>query len=323
MKMYFFLPVILFLLSGCDDNECTIIGQQFTRRNRTLVFIEKFNSDMTTVYAVDSAWIENGTFEVTIPADTLNMYRIRFNDQKITPFYAEEGHNCIIPANKSSYNVQLQYGTPHNEWLHNAWDKTEEERAEFIKNNIQNALGVYLFDRDRILDPEDLDELLARVPKNMEHYLALKSMRENLKKYPIVKIGGTYIDFETKDLNENPIKLSDIAGKGEYVVLYFAFHIFETRDIIRSLNQLHRDYEKENIHILFLSYQYPEQLYTPFRSALRKHYIGNNERLVFIADEVLWDKSIRRMYKVGSVNYWVVIGPEGNIAATNLLRESK
>jgi thiol-disulfide isomerase/thioredoxin len=98
----------------------------------------------------------------------------------------------------------------------------------FITRNRDNAAGLFVFQSNTgyksyeyPFTVAELDELLACFSPEMKATRLYKQVADEVNQARRTAGGARFVDFTLKDVDGNPVKLSDHAGKGRYVLLEF------------------------------------------------------------------------------------------------------
>ncbi|MDR2448891.1 MAG: AhpC/TSA family protein [Prevotellaceae bacterium] len=98
--------------------------------------------------------------------------------------------------------------------------KESELTKAFVLANANNMAGQRMFfQMPYAFDVDDLTTLVAGIEnKETEMARAIQTRLTNLKN---VTTGSPFVDMELNDVNDKPVKLSSVAGKGTYVLVDF------------------------------------------------------------------------------------------------------
>ncbi len=91
---------------------------------------------------------------------------------------------------------------------------------DFIKTNITNPLGEYLF-FNQSFSYEQYEEIINVANENFKSKDKVKSIIEAIDRYHKVKVGEKYIDFTMKDPKDQDISLSQFVGKADVILIDF------------------------------------------------------------------------------------------------------
>lgn len=114
--------------------------------------------------------------------------------------------------------------------LENATIKEKAFIEDFVSNNSENVLAAYAL-YDNFFDPflsnlqmftlDEINGIIASLSPNVIESGFGQHLMEKVNMHKISAVGAKYTDFTLLDTNDNPVKLSDYVGKGNYVLLEF------------------------------------------------------------------------------------------------------
>lgn len=313
--MKYSIPILLIIgiISAFKPStpQYEIQGIEFDHLNGQTIYLWKVGKDMISYdngHPLDSAIVTNGTFRFTGPEDTLHMYYI---DPGFL-FLPERGVTVIDPV------LPCRKSTPRNAELWKLWKEKgfpDKETSMFMKSNITNALGVYLFNRGAVTDPNDLESLYTHSNPFMRDYSPLVSLRKQLDSTNPIRTGGRYIDFEREDITARKVRLSDIAGKGKPVCVCFILNPNDTAHIKQHIGQI-KNSQPETIFIALYQYT-PDPAFRNFQQET-----SGNPIQYWIEDNNRFEESVHYRYRIrNAANYFVRISPYGEVEANYVLWE--
>ncbi|MCI5663555.1 MAG: AhpC/TSA family protein [Mediterranea sp.] len=300
---------------------------------------------------LDSAVITNGTFTFKGVQDTTAYRYLTYSAEGKkalrTDFFLENGN---ITVNITSENDHLA-GTPSNDAYQAYQDQiaplsqqmrellkayqdttqTQEQKdatmkeleeldgkmTEVTKNamaqNITNPVGVMLLKQTYYgMELEELDKLLAQVPATFDNDEGIIRIKENVERQKQTAVGKQFIDFEMKDPEGNPVKLSDYAGKGKVVLVdFWASWCGPCRREMPNLVEAYKKYKNQNFEIVGVSLDRDVEAW---KNGIEKLGITWPQ----MSDVKYWDCEGAKLYAVSSIPHTVLIGADGTILARGL-----
>jgi len=258
MKKLFYSLVVLMLAAACGQDTMTVkgtIAEGETFPEDQLVYL----CDGKTV--LDSAAVVNGTFELKAPANPEKRYNIVANFRERAPrdrnwnygVIAEKGVmqvifapvplNCSVEGSRinqavAEFDDQINAITKEYREKAAAIDDDDEEAGEAlyeetmgkikeaslaaIEKNPDNYIARYalqnvIYD----LSLEELDGILAKCGKFVSEDEAISRIRNCKVAEQETAEGKPFVDFAGKTPEGVDIKLSDIVGKGRWVLTDF------------------------------------------------------------------------------------------------------
>ena len=258
MKKILFSLAILALLTACGQKNFTVKGtipEGETFPENTLVFL------MDGETALDSAAVVDGKFQLKAPANPEKMYRIvaKIADRSPRDFswnfgvipekgvfpvtFASTAADCTIegsPINNAynEFNAKIrEFSNEYREKIGALADDAEEEAENVYNQLMEKVKGVSLEaiekNADNFVAKNALQNIIYDLPLD-----ELKSIIGKCGKFigedatisRIVRCkeaeietaeGKPFVDFEGKTPAGEPVKLSDIVGKGKWVLADF------------------------------------------------------------------------------------------------------
>lgn len=190
--------------------------------------------------------------------------------------------------------------------------------SEFIEKNPKSFAAAYVLFRlmSPRLDAAGLREYHAKFDTSVHKSIYLKKVVEKANLLDKTAIGTQFTDFELPNVDGQMVKLSDIAGKGKWVLLdFWASWCAPCR--------------KENPNIVAAFEQFGKRGFTVFGVSLDKNkeaWIDGiaKDKLNWtnVSDLKFWQCTPANMYGVSAIPSNVMINPEGVIVARNIKGEA-
>lgn len=219
--------------SGDKSMSYTISGHVPSNVNAEWIYLYSINGGEFTAF--DSARIEKGAFKLKGQApDTLAF--VALHPGSIDE-YPAVGWNLILEAGDIVIDSANEYatGTPLNdgykEWsseIINLMMTSEsiEPVRDFLRNNwsehSSDFVGSFcLYQMSPYLDFPFIDSLASTVPEEVKGISLLKPFFEQLESVRKMQPGNMFTDLQLKYIDGTPVALSDIIGKGDWVLVDF------------------------------------------------------------------------------------------------------
>lgn len=191
-------------------------------------------------------------------------------------------------------------------------DKTYALQTQEFVNMIprysrSNALMAIIYNNFFSSPADKLQELLNSFDKSMQSNYYAKAMLNQINRTKACEIGQSAPDFEVKDLNGNPVKLSSL--RGQYVLIdFWASWCGPCRKEIPNLKNVYAEFKDKGLKLVGLSIDDSEANW---------HKAVEEEKLDYLQ---LWDseKATMKLYNYNGIPFIILVSPEGIILEKNL-----
>lgn len=196
-------------------------------------------------------------------------------------------------------------------------DSASAERDQFVRkfitNNRSNHVGLYAANNTLGNFPvAEISEIVAEIDPVILETEPGKKFQENAREIQKTSIGAKYVDFELYDPNGKPARLSDYAGKGNYVLLEFwASWCGPCKADIPHLKEVYRAYHPEGFEIIGISL---DEKKDDWIEAINKFEIS----WLQFSDLKAFNGEVAKTYKVTGIPTCVLLGPDGTIITRNM-----
>ncbi len=182
---------------------------------------------------------------------------------------------------------------------------------DFVKANIQNQVGTYLFVRNSYrFDVEQTKELLAAVKPEFKNKLT--KIESRLIPLENTAVGKTFTDIKGKTPEGKDAALSDYVGKGKYVLVdFWASWCPDCIAEIPTLVEAYNLYKDKGFEIVGYSLDRTNEDWV---KGLKKYNITWPQ----ISDLNAWESKPVADYGVSSIPHLVLLDKEGKIIARGL-----
>lgn len=183
-----------------------------------------------------------------------------------------------------------------------------------IQSNPKSVAVAYVFFRQVVpgIDAAKMREGVAKFDSSLMNIVYLKQVIDRAMVLDKVAVGQPFVDFEAADTTGKVVKLSDVAGKGKYVLLdFWASWCSPCR--------------MENPNVVNNFKKFGDKGFTVFGVSLdrnaenwKKAIVDDQLNWTNISDLKFWESAPAALYGVGSIPSNVLIDPNGVIIARNL-----
>jgi peroxiredoxin len=240
----------------------------------------------------------------------------------------EEFLTLIEPLQEEMNNIRIAYqsATPEqqaseafNETLmlreKAIYEKNSESIYRFVKEHPKDFISLHLLQSQLANNPEDEQVLTAfsSLSESIRTSASGKTFAEKLKKLQAVSLGASAPAFEWKDMDGNPVKLSDFKGK----FLLLQFWASDCSHCIAELPTLKTLYHQQNgddfaILAIALDSSNREQEWEAFVKS------NNLPWLNMFDERVNGKKKIAGLYNISQTPSNFLLNKDGQIIAKNL-----
>lgn len=356
MKKILFLSVIAVLFAACQNKTVyTIHGNVLDETYEGQpVFIEKWTDSV--MVKVDSTSITNGKFkfEGETEHSALRFLTLGDNDKKVRSIvivepgqvnvtYDSTFHitGSAINETYSDFNLKQRDLTTKTRSLSNqynaamadetmtesldaelksAYEKVDEESKvlnyNFIKSNVDNELGQYLFMTSySMFNPDQQKEILDMTDDEYKSKKNIKRIVDRLEAMGNVAEGKEFVDFTMKNPKGEYVSLSDYVGKDKYVFVdFWASWCGPCRDEMPNVVNAYNKYKNKGFEIVGVSLDKDEDKWNQGIKDL-------NMTWPQMSDLKLWESEVVGLYAIQSIPHTVLLDKEGKIIAKNLRGE--
>ncbi len=202
--------------------------------------------------------------------------------------------------------------------LDNARDKLYEDfetfMFDFIKTNIANPLGEYLFFNQNF-SYEQYEEILAQANESFKSTEKVKSIIEAIDRYNKVKVGEKYIDFTMKDTKDKEISLSQFVGKGNVVLVdFWASWCGPCMRELPNLVATYNKYKAKGLEIVGVSLDNDKEKWI---NTIK----DSNMTWAQMSELKGWETAVVETYAFRYIPYTVLIDADGTIIARDITGE--
>ncbi|MDR2951339.1 MAG: AhpC/TSA family protein [Prevotella sp.] len=214
-------------------------------------------------------------------------------------------------AKKDTANVQLQADLKKQYKEKN--DQSNRETFNFVKENIQNQMGVYYLTRNYYRF--SLDQLKELVPAIKDEYKSIARVKKVETLVPALEataVGQTFSDVKGKTPEGKDASLSDYAGKGKYVLVdFWASWCPPCRAEMPKLVELYKAYKDKDFEIVGISL---DRTNDDWKNGIKNLNITWPQ----VSDLKFWDSEGATTYGISSIPHLMLLDKDGKIIARGL-----
>lgn len=199
----------------------------------------------------------------------------------------------------------------------NRIDEAAGERDAFIRNfiseNSDNFVGLHAASGSlTYFSVSDIDNIIASIdPAILNTEPGLK-FKESATEIRSTAVGAKFTDLELYDPGDAPVRLSEYAGKGKYVLLEFwASWCGPCKADIPHLKEVYKYYNPEGFEIIGISMDDKKEKWL---EAIERFEIP----WLQVSDLKAFDGDVSRTYKIRGIPTCILLGPDGTIITRNM-----
>jgi len=184
-----------------------------------------------------------------------------------------------------------------------------------IEENKDNIFGAFIFaiTIDKYNSIEALDSAAATI-KYAEKFSDVNNKRKTIKSLEATKEGAMFTDFDGKNIDGTPAKLSDYVGKGQYVLAdFWASWCGPCRGEIPNLKELQKKFGGKKFTVLGINVWDQE---AEFKKALESE--GINYPQLYASHS----KEATTLYGIQGIPQIILFDPDGTIIKRDLRGEA-
>lgn len=298
------------------NGEFTIKGNSENSTLRFLTLGDQENRDRTMIM------VEPGVINITYDS-TFHISGSALNDEFADFNLKQKELTTKIRSLSDQYNAAMVDGTMSESLdteLTSAYEAVAEEAKvlnyNFIKHNIDNELGQYLFmTSSEMFDADQQKEILAMTSEDYKAKKNIKRIVDRLEASEAVAIGNDFVDFTMKNPEGEYVSLSDYVGKDKYVFVdFWASWCGPCRDEMPNVVNAYNKYKNKGLEVVGVSLDNDYDKWTQGIEDL-------NMAWPQMSDLKLWESSVVGLYAIQSIPHTVLLDKEGKIIAKNLRGE--
>lgn len=344
---------LLFMAASCNSNSYKINGSVEGAQNGDTVFFARLADDGW--MEADTAIVKNGKFQIEGTADSCEIFSYYIENENIffqDIVFIEPG-TITIALKGSNEDAQIT-GTKSNEVYRSTMDSLsayrskmdqiyqqamghaqqqmssdeimakikpiEDQAVAFLKkrtsDNINNLAGYFLFASNiSIFTPEEVDELVGKMPEYLRSKPIIQSIIAELKKTQATAVGKNFTDFTVPGMDGKEIKLSEIVKNNKLTLVdFWASWCGPCRAEMPKVTEIYKKYHEKGLEILGVSFD--EDV-----NAWKKAVQEMNMTWPQGSELKSWNNEAAQIYGVQGIPYTLLINQEGIIVAKELRGE--
>ncbi|MDR0814143.1 MAG: AhpC/TSA family protein [Bacteroidales bacterium] len=180
--------------------------------------------------------------------------------------------------------------------------------TEFVKQHPDNVLSAFIIENtlSYIGDLDDVADIVSGFDENHPSQW-VQMTKKKLAATQNTRTGQLFTDFEMNTPDDTPAKLSDYAGKGNYLLVdFWASWCRPCRIANPQLVEIYRKYKDKGFDIVGVSLDKNKSDWT---KAIADDQLTWNH----LSDLQFWDSKAAKLYSVTSIPHAILLDKEGKI----------
>lgn len=200
------------------------------------------------------------------------------------------------------------------------YDEVEAQEQEtifdYIHSNLDNPIGIYLFQRNgSMLKPDKIKTLLSALPADKKGYESVSRLDSYVKALDNTAEGKIFTDIKAKNPQDKDIALSEYAGKGKIVLVdFWASWCGPCRREMPELVKMYAKYKNKGFEIVGVSLDDDKEAWLEGLNSMKMTWPQ-------ISDLKGWNAQGAQDYGVRSIPHTLLLDKEGKIIARGLYGE--
>ena len=229
----------------------------------------------------------------------------------------------LIMSRLSDVTAQIMSLDPENEGAYEEYEalvaKYNSILSTAITDNLDNIIGVELFisQESRSMTAEDMRVRMNQFPPKMRALKPMREFEQYIETYARSEVGQPFIDIEVQSITGERMLLSQICGKGKWVLLdFWATWCEPCLHEIPIQQEAYNKYALQGFEICAISLDRDADRWRSFvaqSGLLWSHFIDSTDPVT---------PSVAEAYGLLTIPANFLISPDGEIVARNLHGEA-
>ena len=184
---------------------------------------------------------------------------------------------------------------------------------EFIKRNAGNAVGLFVLeDNAGRFTVSELDDIMESFPIETRNSVYGKKVWDKVNAVKQTAVGARYVDYSFQDIDGKPFKLSDLVGKGKYVLLEFwASWCGPCKADIPHLKEVYELYHPLGFEVVSISMDNDKDKWVQEVERQQMSWLQ-------VSDLNAFNGELSKFYNFQGIPACVLVGPDGTIVDRNM-----
>jgi peroxiredoxin len=279
------------------------------------VYLQKFENKVYRL--IDSTAIVNGTFSFSKEAELPEIYGLSLSKDRSPYMLFLDNQPAVVKLDTAVY---YRNTTVTGSALHDLFVSYKKDRSvkidKFIKAHPRSLVSVYALYRDFSyrLSPEEITANLKLLDPSLLKTPYAKVLQELAKTLEAVSVGRRAPDFASEDPSGQPVKLSDLLGKGYLLIDFWAAWCGPCRHENPNVVKTYLQYKDKGFSVLGVSLDKNKAAWI---AAIEKDGLT----WTHVSDLKYWNSEAAQLYGVRAIPSNLLVDKNGIIVARNLRGE--
>lgn len=220
----------------------------------------------------------------------------------------------------NEYNSAVADGTMNDALeaeIKETFDKLQDEiydvNVNYVKNNMKNELGKYIFmTTSGLFKLEEQKEILKLADDEYRSRENIQRIVRRIENAENVAVGKNFVDFTMKDPQGNDVSLSDYVGQGKYVLLdFWASWCGPCRREMPHIVDVYKKYKNKDFEVVGVSL---DQNHDDWVKGLK----DLNMTWPQMSDLKYWESPVVELYAFNGIPHMILLDKDGKILEKNL-----
>lgn len=275
-------------------------------------------------HTFDSAYIADGKFKIEAKVEKPVVAILTIDDIEMGEVVCEPGQAVCRIAEDGTFHCE---GTPNNDLIKDFSEKIQTVESEeefigffydFVLNNINNAVGQYLFCSNYImLNMQQIDAVIAQMDETTKQDEEVHFILDKIEVMRRSSEGHPFLDITLQTPAGEKLSIGQLVGKNDYLLIdFWASWCGPCRRAMPQMIELYNQFNPTgDLDILGISLDNDSAAWTGAIESLglKWHHIS---------DLAGWQSAAAGLYGVSAIPSTLLINKEGIIVARNLEPEA-